>query len=358
MKFIVTAGGQGTKLWPLSRNSIPKQFQPITGSSSTFTQNIEVLLSKYLASDIFVSTKRKYVKHVLEQAPQISFNNLIIEPDYEKSRGPGEGYAFLKLSLIAPDEILMLIQSDVIRLPQENFLEYVEEIEQIVKTEKKFVTGGKKAIKPEMGADYLKLGNLIKTASTIDFYECESFVPRLNDYKATEELINDFHVVLHVNHFACYPHMILDAYKKYRPDWYEALMKIKAVIGDENEETRINEIYSTMEAGSTEEVTVHLLNKENFIIALTNFVWTDFGTWSSVQDFVHNSGIKRKKTIILDSDDAFGKARGGKLVVIYGVDDVIVVDTDDALLVIHKEKTAKVGEILKELKKKGFESFL
>ncbi len=358
MKFIVTAGGQGTKLWPLSRNSIPKQFQPITGTTSTFAQNIEVLLTKYAPSDIFISTKRKYVKHVLEQAPQISFNNLIIEPDYEKSRGPGEGYAFLKLSLIAPDEILMLIQSDVVRLPQENFLTYVEEIEKVVKTEKKFVTGGKKAIKPEMGADYLKLGKLVKTQNNVDFYECGSFVPRLNEYKATEQLINDFHVVLHVNHFACYPHMILDAYKKFRPDWHEALMKIRDVIGDENEESKTNEIYETMEAGSTEEVTVNLLNKENFIIALTNFAWTDFGTWGSVQDFAQSLGTKRKKTIVLDSEGSFGKARDGKLIVIYGVDDVVVIDTDDALLVIHKEKTGKVGEVLKEIKKKGLDSFL
>ncbi|MEN9388980.1 MAG: hypothetical protein RLY61_64, partial [Candidatus Parcubacteria bacterium] len=121
MKFIVTAGGQGTKLWPLSRNSTPKQFQPITGNTSTFVQNIEVLLTRYSPSDIFISTKRKYVKHVLDQAPQISFNNLIIEPDHEKNRGPGEGYAFLKLSLIAPDDVFMLIQSDVVRLPHDNF---------------------------------------------------------------------------------------------------------------------------------------------------------------------------------------------------------------------------------------------
>ncbi|MEN9389098.1 MAG: hypothetical protein RLY61_182, partial [Candidatus Parcubacteria bacterium] len=230
--------------------------------------------------------------------------------------------------------------------------------EKIVKQEHKFVTGGMKAIKPEMGADYLKLANLVKKVNSIEFYDCDSFVPRLNDYRATEKLVNDFHVVLHVNQLACYPYMILDAYKKYKPDWYQALMQIKDAIGSENEESKINDIYSTMETGATEEVTINILNSGGFIIALANFAWTDFGTWDSVKEFAENFGTKRKKTLILESEDSYGKAKDGKLVVIYGVDDVVVVDTDDALLVIHKEKTGKVGEILNEIKKKGLESFL
>lgn len=358
MKFIVTAGGQGTKLWPLSRNDAPKQFQKIVGTESVFAQNIKTLLKEHSPQDIYISTKRKYVKHVLEQAPQISLKNLIVEPDYEKNRGPGEGLAFLKLSLIAPDEPFMLIQADDLRIPEENFLQFIKDCETICIKEKKFITGGEKALLPEMGADYIKLGDKLKSPTEVEFYQCSEFIQRLNDYKKTEQLVSSFHVVTHVNHLCCYPDMILDAYKKYKPDWYKALMEIKDVFGAPDEETQTNKIYSQMEAGPTELVTQHLMNEGQFIIALANFDWVDFGTWDNVASYTELYGNKRKKTLMINSEGVYGKAQEGKLVVIYGLKNVIVADTPDALLVIDKEQTSKISEIVKELKKKGLDTFL
>src|SRR5215471_2205016 len=108
MKIIVTAGGQGTKLWPYSRESKPKQFQPVIGDKSLYTDTIESLLKKFAPEDIFVSTKRKYIS---DQSPQIPLKNYIIEPDIAKDRGPGEGLAFLRLSVLHPDEPFFLVQA-------------------------------------------------------------------------------------------------------------------------------------------------------------------------------------------------------------------------------------------------------
>src|SRR5689334_7362724 len=100
MKIIIVAGGQGTKLWPYSRDHQPKQFQPILGKKSLFTYNVETLLRKFAPEDIFVSTKRRFIKYVSEQAPQIPLRNYIVEPDIKKDRGPAEGLAILQLSLL------------------------------------------------------------------------------------------------------------------------------------------------------------------------------------------------------------------------------------------------------------------
>lgn len=358
MKFLVIAGGQGTKLWPVSRNTAPKQFQQLVGPQSIFTHNIQALLKAYPATDIFVSTKRKYIKYVLEQAPEISFTNLIVEPDFENGRGPGEGLAFLKLSLVAPNEPFMLIQADVLRMHDKEFLQYISDCEKLAISEKKFITGGMKALTPQMGADYIKLGNLVSHAGKVEFYESHSFVHRLGDYKKTEKLITDFHVVTHANHLTCYPHMILDLYKKNAPDWYESLMKIRDYIGAPNEESEINKIYEKMPFGQTELVTQELFDNGQMLIALVNFDWLDLGTWNNVSSFISKYGSKRKKNMFIDAEGSFAKAPDGKLVVLYGVRDAIIVDTPDALLVIDKEHTSKIGEILKQLQKKGFESFL
>jgi mannose-1-phosphate guanylyltransferase len=81
MKIIVTAGGQGTKLWPYSRQDKPKQFQPIVGDSSSYSDTIATLLKKFTPEDIYISTKRKFIKYVSEQSPQIPLKNYIVEPD-------------------------------------------------------------------------------------------------------------------------------------------------------------------------------------------------------------------------------------------------------------------------------------
>src|SRR5690242_7271424 len=112
MKIIVTAGGQGTKLWPYSREDRPKQFQPIVGDVTPYEQTILTLLKKFPPEDIFISTKRKFIKYASEQSPQIPLKNYIIEPDAKKDRGPAEGLAYLRLSLLHPNEPFFVVQSD------------------------------------------------------------------------------------------------------------------------------------------------------------------------------------------------------------------------------------------------------
>src|SRR5580700_10167022 len=142
MKIIVTAGGQGTKLWPYSRGDKPKQFQPVIGDKSLFTETIEALLQAFAPEDIFISTKRKFIKYIPDQAPQISLKNYIIEPDIAKDRGPAEGLAFLRLSVQHPNEPFFIVQADCIRRPEQAFLQMIADANKLVIKEKCFITGG------------------------------------------------------------------------------------------------------------------------------------------------------------------------------------------------------------------------
>jgi len=157
MKILVTAGGQGAKMWPYSRLEKPKQFQPIIGDVSSYESTIKTLLKEFTPEDIYISTKRKFIKYVSEQSPQIPLKNYIVEPDIAKDRGPGEGLAFVRLSINHPDEPFFIVQADCIREPEDKFLQMIREAEQLVTTHKKLVTGGFKATTPNMGIDYLKL---------------------------------------------------------------------------------------------------------------------------------------------------------------------------------------------------------
>jgi mannose-1-phosphate guanylyltransferase len=352
MKIIVTAGGQGTKLWPYSRQNKPKQFQPILGEQSLFTYTIETLLKEYAPEDIFVSTKRKFIKYVSEQAPQLPLRNYIIEPDVAKDRGPGEGLAFLHMSLRHPDEPFIIVQADCVRRPEEEFLQFIKDAGEIVIRDKKFVTGGLKATTPNMGVDYIKLGGKVIHESGQEIYDVDEFVGRKDSFAQTKELIESFHIVTHCNHSCWYPGQMLGAYEKYRPDWYKALMEIKKVIGQPGEDAEIERIYSEMAAGPTEEVTRHVMKDARII--LLQFKWTDIGTWGSVYDLFSEVGqvYADGQVVSVDATDSIVKtSRKDKLVALAGVDNLVVIDTDDVLLIIPKNKIEKIKDIQKLLAK-------
>ncbi|HPR09617.1 MAG TPA: sugar phosphate nucleotidyltransferase [Candidatus Saccharibacteria bacterium] len=357
MKIIVTAGGQGTKMWPYSRIEKPKQFQPIIGDESSYKHNIDILLRKFNPEDIFISTKRKFIKYVSEQSPQIPLRNYIVEPDIARDRGPGEGLAFLKLAMTHPDEPFFLVQADCYREPADKFLEMIEHAEQLVTKHKQLVTGGIKATEPSIGVDYLQLGKHLGN----DAYTIDKFVFRKDTVKETRELIQNFHVVTHCNHMCWYPEKILEAYKQYRPDWYAKLMEIKEAIDQPGENEAIERIYAEMEKGPTEEVTTHVMDSGKAMVILLPYKWTDLGTWNSVYDFFAD-GIENYQDGNVVSVDSAGSlvktSHPDKLIAVAGVEDLVVVDTDDALLVIPKDKIDKIKDIQAELENRETPEYL
>lgn len=363
MKIIVTAGGQGTKLWPYSREDKPKQFQPVVGDASLYTDTILTLLERFAPEDIFISTKRKFIKYVSEQSPQIPLRNYIVEPDIAKDRGPGEGLAFLRLSILHPDEPFFVVQADCVRKPAAAFLDMITRAGEMVERDKKYITGGIKATEPNMGVDYVQLGQRVSQDSAPEAYEITAFLGRKSSHRETRELIENFHIVTHCNHSCWYPGLMLDAYKKYRPDWHEALMKIKDILDQPGEDAAIEAIYATMEKGATEEVTKHLMHNGEGRIILLPFKWTDIGTWGSVYDFFvdgEGSGNYTDGTVV--TVDAIGSliktSSDKKLIAVAGVEDLVIVDTDDVLLVIAKDKIEKIKDIQALLQERAEREFL
>lgn len=359
MKILITAGGQGSKLWPYSRQDKPKQFQPIIGSTSSYEQNIAILLQQYKPEDIFISTKRKFIKYVSEQSPQIPLRNYIVEPDIAKDRGPGEGLAFLKLSMLHPDEPFFLIQADCLRDPAEGLLKMMRQAEKLVVERKCFVTGGLKATGPNMGVDYLKLGERMQKGQEI--FAIDEFMIRRKTVRDTRKLVENFHVVAHCNHSCWYPEMMLEAYKKYRPDWYDVLMEIKEVLDQPGENEAIERLYATMEAGPTEDVTRRVMTEGNSAAMLLPYKWTDVGTWGSVYDFFED-GIENYEDGNVVSVDTRGSliktSSKSKVIAVAGIDNLIIVDTDDALLIVPKDKIDKIKNLQAILKERSETEYL
>lgn len=356
MKLIVVAGGQGTKLWPYSREGRPKQFQAVVGNTTLYADTINVLLKRFAPEDIYISTKRKFIKYVSEQTPQIPLRNYIVEPDAAKDRGPGEGLAFLRLSVLHPDEPFFVVQSDCMRKPEDAFLQMIEEAGKIVQRDKRYITGGIKATQPDMGIDYLQLGAQVNDSKE-EMYEVKAFLGRKSSYRETKELINNFHIVTHSNHSCWYPDLMLEAYRKYRPDWYKALMKMREAFDKPGEDAAIERIYGQMEKGATEEVTKQVMAAGEARIILLPFKWTDIGTWGSVYEFFGSSNSSDNyedgNVVTVDTRGSLIKSNNPKkLIAVAGMQDMVIVDTDDVLLVISKDQIEKIKELQAQLKEK------
>ncbi|HET8709095.1 MAG TPA: sugar phosphate nucleotidyltransferase [Candidatus Saccharimonadales bacterium] len=359
MKIIVTAGGQGTKLWPYSRQDKPKQFQPVIGDTSSYQSTIETLLQEFTPEDIYISTKRKFIKYVSEQSPQIPLKNYIVEPDVAKDRGPGEGLAFVRLSLSHPDEPFFIVQADCLREPADKFLAMMRQAEQLVIKHKKMVTGGIKATEPNMGVDYLQLDGQVADAR--EAYNIEKFLFRRSSLRETRQLVENFHVVAHCNHMCWYPDMILEAYKEFRPDWHRLLMKIKDAMDKPGENEAIEKIYAEMEKGPTEDVTTHVMNSGQALVILLPFKWTDVGTWGSVYEFFEDGkeNYKDGNVVAVNTRGSLIKtSNSSKLIAVAGLEDAVVVDTDDVLLVIKKDDIDKIKDIQKLLEERSETEYL
>jgi mannose-1-phosphate guanylyltransferase len=210
-----------------------------------------------------------------------------------------------------------------------------------------------------MGVDYLKLGKQLSGAK--EAFVIDEFLFRRKTLKETRDLVENFHVVAHCNHTCWYPGMMLEAYKKYRPDWYEALMKIKEVMDKPGENEAIEEIYGAMEKGPTEDVTNHVMNSGEAMVVLLPYKWTDVGTWGSVYDFFEdgNGNYQDGNVITVGTTGSLIKTNHKeKLIAVAGMKDVIVVDTDDALLIVPKDQIDKIKDIQKILEERSETEYL
>lgn len=361
MKFEVMAGGRGTKLWPASRDEAPKQFQKIIGDKTLFQLNVEGLLEKYKPEDIFISTNEDYVKYVKEQTPQLLEENYIIEPKLRKDTGPASGYAMLKVAHKYPDEVIMFyVQPVVVRTPNRKYLEMIEGIEQLVLRDGKLVTGGQIPRYAETGSDYLQLGHTVDAINDLDVHQIERFIDRPKTQEEADELISKVKISTHCNHYTWTADKLMDAFKELKPEWFDVLMEIKKVLGQEDEYEQVKEIYAKFEPGRIEELTKHLFDSQRAQIVILPFKWTHITTWRDVYEYSILEDIDPLQANVIDIDSKRILVKGGKkkLIATVGLEDIVIVDSDDILLVCSQKASNRVKEILGILEEKGLDHYI
>jgi mannose-1-phosphate guanylyltransferase len=324
-------------MWPLSRANNPKHFLPLIGGKSLFELNWETLRKKFRAEEIFLQTNAVQAEIAKQLVPEIIEGNIFIEPEM-RNQGPATGFAAAQLVKKGlGDEPFVLVQADVLREPGEKFLEMIDQLEILAKKSDKYITSGFKPESIVRGVDYLVKGKLVSSEGGINVYEVADYIDRTEEEKIKQYLGTD-KLLLHANHTTMTPNNLLKLYQKYKPEWYGPLMEI--IKGAEAATE-----YAKMPMAGLEEMTVKAYKNGEAMAAEQPFNWIDFGTWESLAKY-------------LGSDENGNFVHSKKYTSIIGLNDIVVVETDDALLVCKKDQSGKVGEVVEKLKAEGKEELV
>lgn len=329
MKPVIICGGIGSKMWPVSRSSCPKHFAKLLGEKSLFQINYNALRLKFRPEEIYVQTNQEQALIAQEQVPEIPKENYFIEPEM-RNQGPATGFAAAMLFNKFPDEPFMLVQADVMREPPEKFIEMVELFDETIRREGRLMTAGLKPDFAVMGVDYLIVDP--------ETHRMQQWLGR-GEKEVIEGYLKDGKALIHTNHYAWTPRKLLECLKARKPEWYGPLMNIV-------EGGNVVEEYAKMPKGPIEEVTQFEL-LEGLVVELP-FVWRDFGTWESLASYLGNkpadSEINSRNNFVWPSK---------RYIATIGVEDLVIVDTPDALLVMKKNESGTVGQVVDKLKEEG-----
>jgi len=338
-------------MWPMSRSSMPKHFLPLIGNKSLFELNYETLRKRFKVEEIFLQTNEVQAEIARSLKPEIPEENIFVEPEM-RNQGPATGFAAACLIKRGfGDEPFILVQADVLREPDERFLQMIDEVGRMTDETGKYLTGGFVPKTVVSGVDYLVKGKLVSEENGVRIFEVADYIDRteeerIKQYLGTEKLL------LHANHTTMTPNKLLEMYNKYKPEWYQPLVNI-------SEGGDVAKNYSDMPKGAIEEVTKNAYKNNEALVVELPFNWVDFGTWESVANYMEGKTMYTPTDLMqIDSQENFVYRKDKKMVALIGVKDLVVVDTGDALLISKKTQSGKVGQVVDKLKEAGKEELL
>lgn len=344
---VIMAGGRGERFWPKSRNNRPKQFLSLTSDGETMIQKTVKRLSPLVsAEDIFIVTNAAYADLVNDQLPDVPRENILCEP-CARNTAPCIAFAAAIIQKKYGDAMMLVLPSDHL-IGYENI--YIKTLQTAIRTAEEgnnLVTIGITPAYPETGYGYINFG---KEAG--DAYEVERFVEK-PDLPTAKKYLASGKYLWNSGMFVWKASAIMYNMKQFMPDIHDGAVRIGDSYGtDSYEETLIKEFT----AFTSESVDFGIMEKASDIYTIPgSFGWDDVGSWLAVERINETDDKKNYfdgDVIAVDSERT--TVCGGKrLVAAIGTRDIVIVDTDDVLLVCSKNNTQDVKKVIAQLKEHG-----
>ncbi|MFN0201950.1 MAG: mannose-1-phosphate guanylyltransferase [Bacteroidia bacterium] len=345
---IIMAGGIGSRFWPMSRTNLPKQFLDILGRKKTLIQETYARFVSFIPKEnIYIVTNQKYAELVQAQLPRFNKSQILLEP-MGKNTAPCVAYASYKIRKQNPDAVFVVAASDHLIANEKQFRKDIEHGLNACQNEDIIMTLGIKPTRPDTGYGYIQY---LDDEENRGHFKVKTFVekPKLEMAKIFLES-GDF--VWNSGIFLFSATTISLAFEKYLPEMAASFAGIEDVYYTDNEASVIKTTYATCQSISIDYGIMEKVN--NVYVIPTEFGWSDLGTWGSVyqnsdKDYLGNA-TNGNIMIYEANNNVINIQNGKKLVVVKGLEDFIVVDTDDVLLICKKEEEQSIRDIVNDVK--------
>lgn len=353
---LILAGGSGTRLYPRSRVSRPKQFQKLFGDKTLIEHTYDHIVKFIKRENIYLSTNQQYQKTIQGILPKVKNENYICEPCKKNTAG-----AIALCSAIIhqknPKATIASVHSDHVVLNEGNYIQAIQDaFEAITKDEKTIVTIGIQPTTPHTGYGYIERENNILQKYNFPIYSVKQFVEK-PDSRTAQKYLHKGTFYWNAGYFIYKTSYFLSEVNKYQPGIYQIINKIV-----ENPNLLENE-YAKLPDVPID--TAIIEKASNLKVIPADLAWSDVGSWDSVANLFGQNNLDLNGnytdglTILHDTHNStILSSRADKLIATIGVDNLIVVETEDAILITQKGRSEEVRKIIDKIKEKKLDNLL
>jgi mannose-1-phosphate guanylyltransferase len=352
----IMAGGIGSRFWPMSRTDMPKQFLDILNIGRTLIQSTFDRFATFVPiENIYIVTANQYKSIVEAQLPEINKKNILCEPS-RKNTAPCIAYISYKLLELDPLANLICAPADHLITEKQAFIDTCEKALHFTSHIKALVTLGIKPTNPNTGYGYIQYESL---AAGENIFKVKLFTEK-PDVELAKTFVASGDFLWNAGIFVWQVKNIVKAFEINAPELHEVFDAEKQHLNSEEEQTVIDRIYPQCTNISIDYAVME--KADNVYVIPSSFGWSDLGTWKSAyetidRDYLDNA-VGGNEVIVIDATKNMVQVPNNKLVVLQGLDDFIIVDTDDVLLICKKDKEQEIKEYVAEVKRKKGDKYL
>ena len=341
------AGGVGSRFWPVSTQNFPKQFHDMLGTGETLIQKTFNRLAKLIPEEnIFILTNERYNDLVFEQLPNITSRQVVLEPAM-RNTAPCILYASLKIQKENPDALMIVAPSDHWIEDEDAFSKNIKTAFDFCETNDALMTLGITPTFPNTGYGYIEFINSGKN----EVKPVHQFREK-PDYETAKSFVAAGNFLWNAGIFMWNVSSVLKAFQNNQPELYKLFEKGIESFNTDLEHDFIKENYPKAENISVDYALMEK-SKNVFVIPAT-FDWNDLGTWGSLYDKLDKdssrNAVVNSKILTEDASGNMIRTKQGKLVVVDGIEDYIIVDKDQVLLIFPKTKEQDIKKVLQKVK--------
>lgn len=352
---VIMGGGIGSRFWPFSRKSLPKQFLDFFGTGRSLLQQTFDRFRKIIPQEnIIIVTNEIYKDLVKSQLPELSDEQILLEP-LRRNTAPCITWAAYHIQALNPKANIVVAPSDHLILKESEFLTAVEKGLQFVSESDKLLTLGIKPNRPETGYGYIQIDD----PAGENFYKVKTFTEK-PELELAKVFVNSGEFYWNSGLFLWNVSTILKAVKRLLPELHAHLEPGKSVYGTDGEMEFINRHFPECPSIS---IDFGVMEKaDNVYVSLGDFGWSDLGTWSSLYDLSekdeqHNVVLK-SKSLMYDCRDNIVALPEDKLAVISGLEGYLVAESDNVLLICKKDEESAIRKYVNDAQIKAGDEFI